>query len=36
MYMMKLKPNKDFAESWFKRSFPFDILSLTCWNGNII
>ena len=31
MYIMKLTPNKTVAESWFKRCFLFNILSLTSW-----
>ena len=31
MHIMKLTPNKTTAESWLKRSFLFDILSLISW-----
>ena len=31
MHIMKLMPNKAVVESWFKRSFLSDFLSLTSW-----
>ena len=31
MHIMKPTPNKTVAESWFKKCFLFNILSLTGW-----
>ena len=35
MFIMKLTPLKTVAESFFKRNFPFDILSLKSWKEQL-